>query len=299
MEFNNALARRGGELCRHGLILLLAMAISACSTFRGMPERYQNADDIVNKIDLTAQDVASLSQSVDRTERNRLQNKALVVIDLRYNAFVRDLAADRADSSAALAGTALGASTAGAFVDSVKAKTNYALFGAASIGAFSIVDKNYYYEKTVTALIAGMRSARANTLLHIRQRQSEEISRYDGVSALQDVENYYTAGTLLASITNITTQADSDANAALAEIRVLEVPADSEVNRRQRITDAIYSITDDTTMAKGNVTLKALGLLKGETPKETREALIKALQPRTKERINFVESELKKAGLIN
>lgn len=299
MVFNKTVARRGGELCRLGLILLLALIMGACSTFRGTPARYQNTDDIVTKIDLTAQELANLSQSVDRTERNRLQNRALAVIDLRYNAFVRDLASDRADSSAALAGTTLAASTAGAFVDSVKAKTNYALFGAATIGAFSIVDKNYYFEKTIAALVAGMRAARANALLRIRQRQNEEVGTYDGVSALQDVEDYYTAGTLLAAITEITTRAEADANAAIAEIRVLEVPTDSEIDRRQKITNAIYSIKDDITMAKGNIALKSLGLLQQANPKETREALVKALQPRTKERIALVEKELKSAGLLN
>lgn len=168
-----------------GLTLFLALTLSGCTTFRGTPDRYQETNEIVTKIELTAQDMASLALTTDRTERNHLQKKALAVIDLRYNAFVRSLAADRADSSAGLAGTTLGASTAGAFVDSVKAKTNYALFGAATIGAFSIVDKNYYYEKTITALVAGMRAARATVLLRIRQRQVEEIESYDGASALQ------------------------------------------------------------------------------------------------------------------
>lgn len=299
MMFTQAETRHGDQVLSLCLVLFLILLTSACSTFRGTPARYVATDDIVTTINLTAQEMADLSQSAERTERNRLQNKALSVIDLRYNSFVRDLAADRADSSAAAAGTALGASTAGAFVDSVKAKTNYALFGAATIGAFSIVDKNYYYEKTIFALVAGMRATRAAKLLSIRQRQTEEITSYNGGAALEDVEQYYEAGTLLAAIIGITNRAESDANATTAKIRLLEVPSDNEIERRQKITNAIYSVTDNATMMKGNSALKALGIDQPTTPKETREALIRALQPRTKDRIALVEQELKKAGLLN
>ena len=152
------------HLNRWGLagLLLLAVVATGCSTVRGTPTRYQVTDDIVEKIDLKAEEMAQLAVSDDSGERNRLQNKAMAVIDQRFYAFVRDLAADRADSSAAVAGTTLGASTAGAFVESVKAKTHYALFAAAVVGAFGIVDKNYFYEKTVPALVAAMRASRAS-----------------------------------------------------------------------------------------------------------------------------------------
>jgi hypothetical protein len=129
---------------RLALVLLLALAGTACSTLRGTPARYQSTESIIASVDLTAADVAALAVTDSRSERDRLQNKALVVIDLRFHDFVRALVADRADGSATVAGATLGASTAGAFVDSVKAKTNYALFAAGVVGAFSIVDKNYF-----------------------------------------------------------------------------------------------------------------------------------------------------------
>ena len=51
------------------------------------------------------------------------------------------------------------------------AAINYALFGATLIGAFGIVDKNYYFEKTAPALIAGMDAARTQALLQIKQNK--------------------------------------------------------------------------------------------------------------------------------
>ncbi|MDP1899966.1 MAG: hypothetical protein Q8K96_05885 [Rubrivivax sp.] len=287
-----------GRATRLALVLLLALAGTACSTLRGTPERYQSTESVVASIDLTADDVAALAVADNQTERNRLQNKALAVIDLRFHDFVRALAADRADGSATVAGTTLGASTAGAFVDSVKAKTNYALFAAGVVGAFGIVDKNYFYEKTVPALVAGMRAARAKVLLRMRQGQIEALANYNGVAALQDLEDYYTAGTVLAAIAEVTARAEDDAALALGQVRALEVPSDAEIANRKTLSQAIFGIQDEAAMAKGNVALKALGLSEQATPKATRAALVRALQPRTPERIATVEKALKTAGLL-
>lgn len=283
---------------RLAVVLLMALASSACSSLRGTPVRYQDTAAIVTAIELTPAEVAELAVTSDRVERNRLQNKALAVIDLQFHAFVRDLAADRADSSALLAGTTLGASTAGAFVESVKAKTNYALLAAGLVGAFGIVDKNYFYEKTVPALVAAMRAARATVLLRIRQGQGVVLEDYDGVSALQDLEDYYAAGTVLAAITEVTASAEARTAEAMAEVRALEVPTDAEIARRKTLSQAIFGIKDPVAMAKGNAALKALGLTEQSTPQATRAALFKELRPPNKERIAIVEKAVKAAGLL-
>jgi len=279
-------------------LVVLALATGGCSTLRGNPVRYETTEAIVQAIDLKADEVATLADPPSREERNRIQNKAMAVIDLRFNSFARELAADRADSSTAVAGTTLGASTAGAFVESVKAKTNYALFAAGVVGAFGIVDKNYFYEKTVPALVAGMRAARATVLLRIRQGQGETLESYDGVAALQDLEDYYAAGTLLASIAEITARAEADTVAVLAQVRELDVPTPAQIDNRRKISQAIFAIKDQSGVDKGNQALTSLGLLPQTTPKDTRAALVKALQPRTPERIAIVEKALKDAGLL-
>ena len=288
------------RLQRLGLaaLLLLAVAATGCSTLRGTPTRYQVTDDIVEKIDLKAEEMAQLAVSDDSGERNRLQNKAMAVIDQRFHAFVRDLAADRADSSAAVAGTTLGASTAGAFVASVTAKTNYALFAAGVVGAFGIADKNYFYEKTVPALVAAMRASRAKVQLRVKQAQSEGIEQYSGVAALQDVEDYYAAGTLLAAISDVTARGEAEANATLADVRELAVPTDAEVERRKVISQAILGVKDAAKLTQANAALKALGLPEQANPKDARAALVKALRPRTPERVTVVEKALTDAGLL-
>lgn len=279
-------------------LIFLALSAGGCSTIRGNPIRYGATDDIVEAIDLKAEEIATLAEAADSKERNQIQNKALAVIDLRFNSFVRDLVADRADSSAAVAATTLGASAAGAFVDSVQAKTNYALFAAGVIGAFGIIDKNYFYEKTLPALIAGMRAARSKVLLRIRQGQTETLDNYNGVAALQDLEDYYTAGTLLASITEITARAEAETATAIAEVRVLEIPTDEQMAKNRKITKAIYSIKDKSGVDMGNKALTSLGLKVQTTPEGTRRALFELRRQSTPEHLAKVEQALKDAGLL-
>lgn len=275
-------------------VLLLA---TGCSTLRGTPTRYQPTADVVSKINLVPQDLADLQAADTELDRNLLQNKAIAVIDLQFHQFVRDLMADRSDASAAAAGTTLGASTAGAFVDSVKAKTNYALFAAGVVGAFGIVDKSYFYEKTVPALVAAMGAARANVLVRIRGSQRDTIGAYDGTAALADLEEYFSAGTVLAAIAEITARADSDKKASLDEVRALEVPSDAEITRRKQISGAIFAI-NDASMDKAKKALAQLGVPEQKTVKDTRAALLKALRPPTPERIALVEKALKDNGLL-
>lgn len=287
----------GRAASRALLMAALLLLAGGCSTLRGTPVRYQPAAEIVAKINLVPQDLADLQAAASETERNQLQNKAMAVIDQQFHQFVRDLMADRSDASAAAAGTTLGASTAGAFVDSVKAKTNYALFAAGVVGAFGIVDKSYFYEKTVPALVAAMGAARANVLLRIRSSQRDAIGAYDGTAALADLEDYYSAGTVLAAIAEITARADGDKKAALDELRSLEVPGDAEIARRKQISSAIFAISD-ASMDKAKKALVQLALPEQKTAKEARVALLKALRPPTPERIALVEKALKDNGLL-
>jgi hypothetical protein len=278
-------------------LLSLAILLAGCNTLHGTPVRYQAAADIVKKIDLSTDDLADLQASTSKDERNRLQNKAIAVIDQWFHQFVRDLNASRADSSAGAAGATLGAATAATFVESVKAKTNYALFGAAVVGAFGIVDRSYFYEKTVPALVAGMGAARARLLLRMKSGQRQGVEDYDGTTALADLEDYYSAGTILAAISEITTSADADKKESLDQIRQLDSPTDTEVTRRKAITTAIWAI-NDASLDKAKGVAKSLGLKEPMTAKEARSVLLTEHRNATPPRRDALEKALRAAGLL-
>jgi DnaJ-domain-containing protein 1 len=132
----------------------------------------------------------------------------------------------------------------------------------------------------------------------MRQGQNEDVVNYNGAAALRDLEDYYSAGTVLAAIAEVTSQAETSAEQDLGEVRALEVVSDAEIANRKSISRAIYDIKDAAAMAKGNAALKELGLVEQATPKATRAALVQALKPRTPERIAMVEKAMKTVGLM-
>jgi hypothetical protein len=286
---------RAGVL--RGALLSLVVSLAGCATLHGNPVRYQAAAEIVKKIDLSTDDLADLQASTAKDERNRLQNKAIAVIDQWFHQFVRDLSANRTDSSASTAAATLGAATAATFVESVKAKTNYALFGAAVVGGFGIVDRSYFYEKTVPALVAGMGAARARVLLRIKSSQRQGVEDYDGTTALADLEDYYTAGTILSAISEITSTADADKKESLEQVRQLDSPTDAEITRRKAITTAIWAI-NDASFDKAKNVAKALGLKEPMTAKEARTVLLSEHRNATPPRRDALEKALKSAGLM-
>ena len=288
---------KGSWLLRTCLLSMALLSMAGCSTMRGTPTRYQATDAIVQRIDLTADDLANLQSASNERDRNIYQNKAIAVIDLQFHQFVRDLVADRADSSTGAAGATLGASTAGAFVNSVRAKTNYALLSAGVVGAFGIVDRNYFYDKTVPALVAAMGASRATVLLRIKNSQRELISSYDGTAALDDLEEYYSAGTLLAAISDVASKAEADKKAVLEKVRALDVPTDTEIERRRKLTGAIQNINDQSISA-ARKTLTALGIDDQPTARDVRLALLRAMRPPTKENLDKMESALRGSGLL-
>lgn len=284
-------------LARLAFSLAALVLITGCSTIRGTPTRYQPSAEIVKSINLVPNDLSDLQAASSESERNLLQNKAIAIIDLQFHQFVRELVADRSDSSAALAGTTLAASTAGAFVDSVKAKTNYALFAAGVVGAFGIVDKSYFYEKTVPALVAAMGAARATVLVRLKNSQRALIENYDGTAALADLEDYFSAGTVLAAIAEITARADSDKQLALNEVRTLDIPTDDDIARTRVISRAIFAINDQT-LDSAKKALAELGRPEEKSLKAVKLALGRALRARPPESTSLVEKTLKKFNLL-
>lgn len=277
---------------------VLALALAGCSTLRGTPQRFAATDEVVKAIDLTPADVAQLVSATTEGERNALQRQAIAVIDLQFHQFVRDLAADRADAAAGVAGTTLVASTAGAFVQSVKAKTNYALFAAGTVGAFGIVDKSYFYEKTVPALVAAMKAARAKVLLSMRTGQGQTISLYDGTAALADLEDYYSAGSVLVAISEITASAEATQQQASVKIRALTAMSDDEIGRWRKVTKSIWAVKDAAALPKANLALKALSLPEEASPQAAKAALLRFKSAESADRLTTMENALRTAGLL-
>ena len=278
---------------------MLLVSLVACSSMHGVPVRYQDTTATVTAINLKAEDLADLVTTESRNERNAIVNKAIGVIDLRFHELVRAVNGDRQDSAAITSYGNIAFNTAGTLVSSVVAKTNYAAAAAVSSALLGVTEKQYYFDKTLPALVAAMTAARATVEERLRKGMQHDIYEYPGSLALADLESYFSAGTLLAAISNITKRAEQDTADKLEIVRAIPAVSDEELAERLAIRNAIGSINTKN-LQVGRDALKAAGLPDKQTVKDVRKALLDHYRAQTRSgNLAAVTAAFKTAKLIN
>lgn len=252
---------------------IVAASLAACSSMHGVPTRYQDTTATVTAIKLTPEDLASLVTSTDRSERNKIMHRAMSVVDLRFHELVRSLNGDRQDSAALTSYANIGFNTAGTLVSSVAAKTNYAAAAAVSGALLGVTEKQYYFEKTMPALVDAMSAARAAVEFKLRTGMQEEIEQYPGSMALAHLEDYFSAGTVLAAISQVTKAAETEKAKKQEYVQEIISMSDDQILERREISAAIASINVANFQA-GNDVLKSLGLPEKTTAPEVKRALL-------------------------
>lgn len=253
--------------------VIVAASVTACSSMHGVPTRYQDTAATVTAISLTPKDLADLVVSIDRTERNALMHRAMSVIDLRFHELVRGLNGDRQDAAALTSYAGIGFNTAGTLVSNVAAKTNYAAAAAVAGALLGVTEKQYYFEKTMPALVAAMSAARAVVEVKLRRGMQDDVEQYPGSLALAQLEEYFSAGTVLAAISQVTKAAETEKAVQVEEVERILAITDDQIVERREIASAIGSIKVANLQA-GNDVLKSLGLAEKATAPEVRKALI-------------------------
>lgn len=253
--------------------VIVTASLTACSSMHGVPTRYQDTTATVTAIDLTPKDLANLVTSVDRGERNKIMHRAMSVVDLRFHELVRSLNGDRQDSAALTSYAGIGFNTAGTLISSVAAKTNYAAAAAVSSALLGVTEKQYYFEKTMPALVAAMSAARAAVEVKLRRGMQDEVEQYPGSLALAQLEEYFSAGTVLAAISQVTKAAETEKSAQEEKVEEILATTDDQILERREIASAIGGIKVANLQA-GNDVLKALGLPEKTSAPEVRKALI-------------------------
>lgn len=292
------------EWCRPGRrgIACLALlggtlGLGGCSNLlHGDPTRYVNVTEAVGEIAFTKADVKALVETTDKATRNAIMNRALAVIDLNFHEFSRQFNANRQDGSAVAEGSVMGLNIAGTLTRGLTAKTNLAAAGALISGGAGIIDKDYFYAKTVPALVLMMETGRIAALGNIQKNRQAEVADYSGAMALADLEEYYSAGTVTTAISLVVAKAGEAKQEALFTHAIGPKTA-AEKQQGKSIADTISSI-NDANMAMGNAALASLGLPTQNTAAEVRMALSMALRPTTPANIQRVENALRSAGLL-
>jgi len=164
-----------------------------------------------------------------RERRNEFIAGRLTLCDLEYIRFVSRVRLDRAGEATAMDAAALGIGLATTIVDGERAKTILGAVTTALTGARASYEKNFYDDKTTSALITQMNAERKTALLPILAGTRSSIDEYPLSRALIDLANYQFSGSIAGALDAVQRDAsikDAAASSQLEQYRVVSFNPD-------------------------------------------------------------------------
>lgn len=154
-------------------------------------------------------------------DRNTVISARLVMINLEYLKWLRTVTADKQLLDTATDVLNLSLNLAATVAGGETAKTALSAVAAGITGSKTSIDKHYFYEKTMPAIVATMNAQRKVVLTHILDGVNRSLEDYPFEQALTDVYEYYQAGTFTGAITTI--QANAGSEEKKADVTILEL----------------------------------------------------------------------------
>lgn len=185
-----------------------------------------------------------------KAARNELVYAYLAQVDANYGGFIRTLNQGKVDSSLAFGLGALGLSTGAVIADGKRTKDVLTALSAGVVSAGTLVDKELFYERTVSTLVAQMESDRATIRTQIVSALTTlSADEYPLMQASGDVDRYIFAGSIPGALTNIQKNAGVAAEKANQSIDLILKREDVTLQASQRVKDLVTQIralsTDD------------------------------------------------------
>lgn len=179
----------------------------------------------------------------DKDSRNRIINLALDVIDAHFNEFMAQFPRESKawNSGADIASITLDVVSSLVTPPSTKSITA-AVSGAITASKVSI-DKNYFYDKSLSALLSTMRSQRKEFRSVILRGMKAGTDEYPLAAAHQDVYDYFFAGTIDGAVANVIKEAGAQqVRAEEATREPLRAKAERVLARRKRVAELTYNL---------------------------------------------------------
>jgi hypothetical protein len=234
------------EFVKGGRVLLaLGMALCAltlgwlggCSPYArgGAPEPTANVEQDLKVLEdhfsasVSLPKLYATGHTITKEDRNQFIAGRLVMMNLRYVRFLREMTADKQLLDSASDILVLSLNIAGAAFADTTTKTVLAAVSASVAGSKVAIDKHYYFEKTLPALIASMNAERKRAIIPLLEGRRREIDEYSMEDAITDLDLYYQAGTLIGGISAVQAEAAEREKKASAEIAVIRGEIDSSL----------------------------------------------------------------------
>lgn len=186
------------------------------------------------------------TEDTKRGARDQFITARLAIYNLRYLQFIAELGADKQQLDAATDLFQLGLNLTSTLTGGIRAKTNLSALSAGITGGKASIDKHFYFDQTVRALIAAMNAQRKQVLVRILTGMQNSTQPYGITEALSDLHDYYQAGTLLGAIDAIqsdATKKDADASAKIP--RMIGRITESDIDKKSKVNAAISRLGRD------------------------------------------------------
>ena len=209
------------------LALVLASPLGACASFKnvaGPPPAFDVNKDIAEFTThySSATSIASYYQQPEtKARRDEFVIGRLTLYNLQYIKYIQSFALDRAQAESVFDITNL---TLGVANTLVGGEADHAAITAATSllsGSRLAIEKNFYNERTVPALVTQMNASRQAALVPILRGLKQDPSAYPLSQALVDLQGYYEAGTIQGALLEVQQQAGVKKAAADRQIEQL------------------------------------------------------------------------------
>ncbi|MGY6274208.1 hypothetical protein [Methylomonas sp. MgM2] len=193
----------------------VTLVLSGCASYSGAPKAIVDVDAVVESLISTDKEKKGKLQQWSEKPPSECKdirdatNNVMTAIDLRYAEFVDDISFEGKIRATATDIALTGLGLAGTAVGGAGAKTVFNALSAGIAATNTSIDKNFFYEKTIPALIAKMNADRkAQQLLIIKRLKTcKNPGDYLWFEAIHDLTDYYATGTLLGAIASISKDA--------------------------------------------------------------------------------------------
>lgn len=202
-----------------------ASFLSGCTTFHGgMPNLPFDPDADLGIVKDNLQQSISVNTyySNPSTEsRNKFISTRLVITNIEYLRFIKELSAEEAQIHSASDILVLSLDIASAAFTPVNTKTILSSLSSVVGGARLSIDKNIFAEKTMSILISAMNAQRKEVLKRIIEGISRDLNGYTFEQAITDLNDYYIAGSINGALSSIQKDAATKEAAADKAISIM------------------------------------------------------------------------------
>lgn len=246
---------------------------------RDLAENFSNVDSIKEYYE-KAKEVGADNDDELRRARDKFITARLTMMNIRYIQFIRKSTSDKQLLDSAVDILGIGLNIAGVSFNSAATKTALAAAAAGVTGSKATIEKNFYFEETIPALVAAMNAQRKKVLARILEGMAQkDIKDYPFEQAVTDLHSYYFAGTFIGAIHVI--QTDAGVKEQKEDGKIVE--AKKNLRKLRPLTEEQKKLKKALSVAIGNLIAddienvnKALKLLEGEKDFKREDDLEKA-----------------------